>query len=102
MVLLDISGMLQSMGKDIKMFNLPDMDDTYDTIGGEAREVIKDRAIEVDPSDEILETSLNPEQRRAYEDILAAVDSSDGGVFFVDGPGGTGKTFLYKALLAKV
>ena len=23
-------------------------------------------------------------------------------VFFVDGPGGTGKTYLYKALLAKV
>jgi ABC-type transport system involved in cytochrome c biogenesis ATPase subunit len=25
-----------------------------------------------------------------------------GRVFFVDGPGGTGKTFLYRALLAKV
>jgi hypothetical protein len=102
MVLLDISGMLQSMGKDIKTFDLPDIDDTYDTTGGEAREVIEERAIEVDPSDEILESSLNPEQRRAYKDILAAVDSSDGGVFFVDGPGGTGKTFLYKVLLAKV
>jgi hypothetical protein len=102
MVLLDISGMLQSMGKDIKTFDLPDIDDTYDTTGGEAREVIEERAIEVDPSDEILESSLNPEQRRAYKDILAAVDSGDGGVFFVDGPGGTGKTFLYKALLAKV
>ena len=34
--------------------------------------------------------------------ILKAVDGGDGGVFFVDGPGGTGKTYLYRALLARV
>nr|XP_051201884.1 uncharacterized protein LOC127315434 [Lolium perenne] len=101
-VLLDISGMLQSMGKDIKMFDLPDIDETYDTTGGEAREIIEERNIEVDSRDENLESSLNPEQRCAYAKILSAVDSAEGGVFFVDGPGGTGKTFLYRALLAKV
>jgi hypothetical protein len=90
------------MGKDIRTFDLPDMDETYDTTGGEAREVTEESTIEVDPNDENLASSLNPEQRRAYEDILAAVDSGEGGVFFVDGPGGTGKTNLYKALLAKV
>uniref|UniRef100_A0A453CK12 ATP-dependent DNA helicase n=1 Tax=Aegilops tauschii subsp. strangulata TaxID=200361 RepID=A0A453CK12_AEGTS len=31
-----------------------------------------------------------------------SINSGQGGVFFVDGPGGTGKTYLYKALLAKV
>jgi len=30
------------------------------------------------------------------------VEKKVGQVFFVDGPGGTGKTYLYKALLAKV
>ena len=30
------------------------------------------------------------------------VDDDCHGVFFIDGPGGTGKTFLYKALLAEV
>ena len=30
------------------------------------------------------------------------VDNDCPGVFFIDGPGGTGKTFLYKALLANV
>ncbi|KAD2392816.1 hypothetical protein E3N88_39793 [Mikania micrantha] len=30
------------------------------------------------------------------------VDNDLSGVFFIDGPGGTGKTFLYKALLAEV
>ncbi|XP_044966515.1 uncharacterized protein LOC123426713 isoform X1 [Hordeum vulgare subsp. vulgare] len=36
MVLLDIRGMLQSMGKDIALFPLPDIDETYDTL--EARQ----------------------------------------------------------------
>ena len=33
---------------------------------------------------------------------MAAVYSKQGGQFFVDGPGGMGKTFLYRALLAKL
>ena len=49
-----------------------------------------------------LASSLNLEQRAAYDEILAVVEHGDGGVFFVDGPGGTGKTFLYRAMLAKV
>ena len=31
-----------------------------------------------------------------------AVPPPQGGVFFLDGPGGTGKTFVYKLLLAHV
>ncbi|PWZ17253.1 ATP-dependent DNA helicase PIF4 [Zea mays] len=42
----------------------------------------------------------NEEQKSAYDKILFVVDTSNGRVFFVDGPGGTGKTYLYKALLA--
>uniref|UniRef100_A0A8I6WRR5 ATP-dependent DNA helicase n=1 Tax=Hordeum vulgare subsp. vulgare TaxID=112509 RepID=A0A8I6WRR5_HORVV len=102
MVLLDIRGMLQSMGKDIALFPLPDIDETYDTTGGEAREVTEESTIEVDAHDAALASSLNHEQRLAYDEILAAVDAGDGGVFFVDGPGGTEKTFLYRALRAKV
>src|SRR6266542_3677415 len=91
MVLLDISGILQSMGKGIKEFPLPDMDETYDTTGGEAREVIEETTINDGPKDANLASSLNPEQRCAYDEVLSTVDGSDGGVFFVDGPGGTGK-----------
>ena len=40
------------------------------------------------------------EQRHAFDEIMAAVESGSGGVFFIDAPGGTGKTFLIKALLA--
>ncbi|KAH0769608.1 hypothetical protein KY290_013589 [Solanum tuberosum] len=45
---------------------------------------------------------INIEQAQAYNTILERVNSETPGLFFVDGPGGTGKTFLYRALLGKV
>ncbi|XP_020188388.1 uncharacterized protein [Aegilops tauschii subsp. strangulata] len=101
-VLLDIRGMLQSMGKDIVDFALPTIDDAFDPTEGEAREVIEETTVEFDMDDTKLVSSLNLEQRAAYDEILTTVERGDGGVFFVDGPGGTGKTFLYRAMLAKV
>ncbi|KAF8091046.1 hypothetical protein N665_0455s0004 [Sinapis alba] len=42
------------------------------------------------------------EQRRIYDQILFAVNKGDGGMFFVSGFGGTGKTFLWKLLSAAI
>ncbi len=44
-------------------------------------------------------SQLNPEQRAVYDSVMAAVDHR---AFFVDGLGGTGKTFLYSCLLSIV
>ena len=41
---------------------------------------------------------LNPEQKSSYDMVLSAVLSGTGGTFFLNGPGGTGKTFVYRAL----
>ncbi|XP_049407865.1 uncharacterized protein LOC125871320 [Solanum stenotomum] len=38
----------------------------------------------------------------AYNIILERVYSNKSGAFFIDGPGGTGKIFLYRALLVTV
>jgi hypothetical protein len=43
---------------------------------------------------------FNTEQRLIYTTLNSAVDIGEGGIFFVDGPGGTGKTFLQNAVLA--
>ncbi|XP_062203849.1 uncharacterized protein LOC133906087 [Phragmites australis] len=102
MVLLDIRNMLQSMGKDISSFPLPEIEEEHDTMSGEVREIFEERSIEVDHEFASVVSSLNREQRYAYDKILSYVDSGNGTAFFVDGPAGTGKTFLYKALLAKV
>ncbi|WVZ87228.1 hypothetical protein U9M48_033902 [Paspalum notatum var. saurae] len=100
MVLIDIRNMLQSMGKDIKNYPLPDIIDRYDDANGTHREIYEEESIEPTAEDVALKESLNKERRAAYDKIIAAVDTDLGGVFFVDGPGGTGKIYLYKALLA--
>jgi hypothetical protein len=48
-----------------------------------------------------LSDTLNEEQRAAYDEIMSSVDTEDGGLF-VDGPGRTRKTYLYRALLATI
>jgi hypothetical protein len=48
------------------------------------------------------EPKLNDDQRNGYETICAAVRNGRGGLFFLDGFGGTGKTFVINLTLAKV
>ena len=49
---------------------------------------------------------LNADQRRIYDAVQHAMASVEAGgagkLIFVDGPGGTGKTFLYSVMLASV
>ncbi|PKC62366.1 hypothetical protein RhiirA1_327769, partial [Rhizophagus irregularis] len=45
---------------------------------------------------------LNIDQQAAFKKIITAVENNTSDIFFVDGPGGTGKTFLYNTLLGKV
>uniref|UniRef100_A0A453JUW8 ATP-dependent DNA helicase n=1 Tax=Aegilops tauschii subsp. strangulata TaxID=200361 RepID=A0A453JUW8_AEGTS len=91
-----------SMGKEIESFPLPDIQEEYDTSIGVTREIFEESTIELNVEDTYLSDSLNSDQRAAYDEIMSAIDRDEGGVFFVDGPGGTGKTFLYRALLAMV
>ncbi|XP_071740893.1 uncharacterized protein [Rutidosis leptorrhynchoides] len=46
--------------------------------------------------------SLNPEQLTLYERLIKAVTNQEGGLYFLYGPGGTGKTFLYNTILTKL
>ncbi|XP_022889075.1 uncharacterized protein LOC111404512 [Olea europaea var. sylvestris] len=46
--------------------------------------------------------TLNKEQQFAYNTIMKKVQDESSEIVFIDGPGGTGKTFLYRALLAGV
>ena len=39
---------------------------------------------------------LNIDQQAAFKKIMTAIENNTSEIFFVDGPGGTGKTFLYK------
>ena len=102
MVLIDIRNLLHSMSKDIKSFPLLDINDTYDAANGIPREIFEESSIYPNADDVALEGSLNNEQRAAFDEIISAIETAQGRVFFVDGPGGTGKTYIYKALLTKI
>jgi len=41
---------------------------------------------------------LNTEQHHAYDQIISSVESQAGRTFFLNGPGGTGKTFIYNTV----
>ncbi|RPD82886.1 hypothetical protein L226DRAFT_433538, partial [Lentinus tigrinus ALCF2SS1-7] len=41
---------------------------------------------------------LTDEQRAAFTHIMESITSAEGGVFFLNGPGGAGKTFVYKTI----
>ena len=45
---------------------------------------------------------MNQAQRAVFEEVLRCIESNTSRVFFLDGPGGTGKTFVYNTLLAAV
>ncbi|XP_052151865.1 uncharacterized protein LOC127770240 [Oryza glaberrima] len=64
--------------------------------------LLRSHPLGVETDDMNLSDQLNDEQRSAFNKIMNVIGSAQGGVFFVDGPGGTGKTFLYRALLATV
>jgi hypothetical protein len=102
MVLIDIQKLLESMQKDIKIYPLPDIDDTYDPSGEIPREIFEKTSIEASIDDMALSKTLNEEQQATYNEIMSTVDSDHGDLFFVDGPGGTGKTYLYRVLLATI
>lgn len=51
---------------------------------------------------EQLHAQLNPQQLDAFNQVYESVIQSRGDTFFLDGPAGTGKTFLYKALCYKL
>lgn len=65
------------------------------------RDIQDEMSIEKIPCEDLeTEKRLNQEQHTAFQIILKCIKKGKGGMFFIDGPRGNGKTFLYRALLA--
>ncbi|GKB91053.1 uncharacterized protein Tco_0963325 [Tanacetum coccineum] len=95
-VLHDIRGFLRSLGKDLSDFDLLELNTEVDSDSFNVREVEDEYAIVV------YEEHLRARHCLTYDEIIRYVNKNDSGVFFIDGPGGTGKTHMYNALLAEV
>ena len=71
-------------------------------VENQTRELLPERRITVREEDLNAISLLNEKQRHAFEIISHRIYENKNGAFFVDGPGGTEKSFLYRALLADV
>ncbi|KIH68828.1 hypothetical protein ANCDUO_00835 [Ancylostoma duodenale] len=68
-------------------------------------EVLRERNYDVEELENLVqfnEPLLVPDQRLAYEAITDMIRNGNGGIFFLDALGGTGKTFLVNLLLAEI
>ncbi|XP_020251221.1 uncharacterized protein LOC109828691, partial [Asparagus officinalis] len=94
---------LESMGKTIQDFDLPKFkENEIDNPSCNLRIIQDEIDVEVCQEDIDGKYKLNEDQRKSFEIIMDRVNMNKGGVFFIDGPGGTGKTFLYKTIIANV
>ncbi|XP_021986145.2 uncharacterized protein LOC110882430 [Helianthus annuus] len=94
MVLTEISVLVQ--------FDLPKITDDVNLQDAGYRELQEEYGIVLEPEHLSAKHSLNPDQKNVFDEIMMHVDNDLPGVFFIDGPGGTRKTFLYIALLAEI
>ncbi|EYB85550.1 hypothetical protein Y032_0296g1695 [Ancylostoma ceylanicum] len=92
MAYFDIADRMQLLGRDLAQVVVPPVNQ---------RPSIPDVPIDYEHHEiegARLYQTLNVNQRNAMDDILAAIDRDDQRCFFIDGPGGTGKTYLYTTL----
>ena len=63
---------------------------------------MEEKSVQVSHENYDAETKLNLKQEVAFTIIMEIINLGKNGAFFIDGPRGTGKTFLYQALFSQV
>ncbi|CAN1837205.1 ATP-dependent DNA helicase pif1 [Linum perenne] len=103
--LLEIEKLLRQFGKSLSDFpGLPiPLPDPFVSLTNSllAQELHYDHAA-LATQFEIEIIKLNAEQKVAYDEIMASVQSNQHRLFFIDGYGGTGKTFLWQVISMKL
>uniref|UniRef100_UPI00358E883F uncharacterized protein n=1 Tax=Myxine glutinosa TaxID=7769 RepID=UPI00358E883F len=75
------------------------------SIEGMAQELLRETNYNMEELTTFVEQNVPrmvEDQQQAFTSILKSVDDDAGKIFFLDAPGGTGKTFLINIILAKV
>ncbi|XP_021986250.1 uncharacterized protein LOC110882569 [Helianthus annuus] len=101
--LSEIEKLLLTNGSTVRNFNdMPSVPDNYVSSSNNRlimKELSYDRLALQREHDRYVKC-LTAKQERIYKIVMEAIEKGDGGVFFVYGYGGTGKTFLWKTFLA--
>lgn len=69
------------------------------------RDIVRETQYDVDSLREFVDDRrniLNDDQKIAYNTVMQSVTAGNGGIAFLDAPGGTGKTFLLNLILANI
>ncbi|KAL6582875.1 hypothetical protein OROMI_004953 [Orobanche minor] len=93
---------LQYMGRTIDEFHLVDYSIGASKQQIHDRDFYQEQNYVVSSSDLRSCTALNSMQNQAFKCVMQTIDGTGPAAFFVDGPARSGKTFLYRALLAAV
>lgn len=89
-------------GLSLKEYGLPQ---PSRSLALENRELVKETSYDVISLEGLVMSnydSLTDEQRSVYEQIVRSANASEGQIFFLDAPGGTGKTYLLNLILGKI
>ncbi|XP_071575067.1 uncharacterized protein [Temnothorax nylanderi] len=89
-------------GQELEQYGLPQPKRFGGVLGN--RDYLRETNYDVNALEEVVSNNeglLTDEQFVVYRHVLSSVESGDGQVFFLDAPGGTGKTFLINLLLAR-
>jgi len=85
---------------DITYYDLPELPAETNEDNPVPRVIQEELSIQIPNEDIESIGKLNHDQMVAFNTIMNAIDHNQSQVLFVDGPGGTGKAFLYRALMA--
>ncbi|KAL6176715.1 hypothetical protein ACLB2K_053348 [Fragaria x ananassa] len=99
-LLRELDGLLLQHSKSVLHYDLPEMTEDHGEDSTLSRLIQDEFSIMIPQQDQDAVDHLNEDQTFAYQTILSSINCNENAMFFVDGPGGTGKTYLYRALLA--
>ncbi|XP_074364747.1 uncharacterized protein LOC141705758 [Apium graveolens] len=101
----EIDDLLRSIGNSLKKYDqLPQPPNSY-LNNGANNLIIEETSYGISTMDSEhrkLLCDCTEEQRKVYDAVLESVESGSGGLFFVYGSGGCGKTFLWRTLICKL
>ncbi|XP_035837612.1 uncharacterized protein LOC110893035 [Helianthus annuus] len=103
--LIELNELLEKNGKSLSDFtDMPQPDTSLlDKMDNRLiREELSYNKKKITDEHDRLYASLNTKQTAIYDTVIESVTTRKGGFYFVYGPGGTGKTFLYKAILSRL
>jgi ATP-dependent DNA helicase PIF1 len=69
------------------------------------QELHRERLYDLNALKELIQTNLpllNEQQKYVFETLMKVTNDETGGIYFLDAPGGTGKTFLISLILATI